>query len=94
MTGPTSLQAGSSNTKSRNNSRHSNKGENTKQPFQRASGGPPPKDTCHCFYFKGYCKNQFTSCEYNHICGHCKKSGHSLKKCRSNNKRADDPSKK
>ena len=59
---------------------NSNSNQRSNQPFQRASGGPPPPETCHCYYFKGYCKN-IANCSYKHICGHCQKSGHSLSKC-------------
>ena len=64
----------SSSYSSQNTSQRSN------QPFQRASGGSPPPETCHCYYYKGFC-NKIATCPYNHICGHCQRAGHPLTKC-------------
>ena len=53
---------------------------NNDQPMQSASGGSPPSQTCHCYYFRGYCRN-FDDCQYNHLCGHCQQAGHPLTEC-------------
>ena len=56
--------------------RESNKGT---QPF-RSTGGSPPKDACHPYYYRGTCDKP--SCKFQHVCGHCKRRGHSLHECR------------
>ena len=50
------------------------------QPFHPASGGPPPEGACNSFYHKGFCKRNW-DCPYKHLCGHCRRPGHNLRKC-------------
>ena len=50
------------------------------QPFQRATGGQPPDKACIPYYYNGFCKN-IHSCPKDHLCGHCRRKGHNLRKC-------------
>ena len=59
-----------------------NRDSRNNQPFGRASGGDPPAETCTSYYYKGFCKKQYKGCNFNHLCGHCRKPGHPLTKCR------------
>ena len=56
--------------------------QRTNQPFHKASGGSPPHKTCTNYYYKGTC-NSGSGCGYKHICGHCRRPGHSLINCRN-----------
>ena len=74
MVKPRAITNNISNNKSNNNNTRSN------QPFRGATGGNPPAKSCFAYYYRGTCNK--AGCQLTHLCGHCRKPGHPLFKCR------------